>query len=556
MTQTIVIDGNSGTPVPVIDNDTDLVVGESGNLSTSDTAIDASGSATGRNFYINGTVFANDDYIFDFGAPGFSDGSSQLVVSGTGVMSGAEYGLLLDGGGIQIANSGTVEARLTAVIVNGADTQIVNSGLVTSSDGIGMTIAGANATIINHGTFSAGLRAISGSGANLQLTNNGAIKSLAVEGITSGGANATLTNHGTVFAKSSAVLSLGGDAIITNDGKLSSTAGAGILTKGDDATVSNSGTIGAKTLGIMLYGDDAIVTNDGLIRASAYGISVSADNAIVTNNKTIIAGGGVSIDGSNGVVTNDGTITGTVSSLATIDLGDAVKSGLHNSGLIAAKSIAVLGGSGTQSVFNSGTIKGSIDLGAGNDYFDGTGGKVAGMVSGGKGNDVYVISNASTKLSEAKAGGTDLVKSSVSFTLGGNFENLTLNGKANIKATGNDLANQIHGNGGNNTIKGMAGNDMLWGHAGVDILTGGGGADQFIFNTGDGKDTITDFAATGTAHDKLDLSGTASIRNYADLVKNHMTQTGGDVLIDALHGDSILLKNVKLASLDASDFLF
>jgi Ca2+-binding RTX toxin-like protein len=167
-----------------------------------------------------------------------------------------------------------------------------------------------------------------------------------------------------------------------------------------------------------------------------------------------------------------------------------------------------------------------------------------------------VISDAKIKLSEAAAGGTDLVKTTVSFTLGNAFENLTLNGAAAINGTGNALGNQLHGNSGKNIIDGKAGNDMIWGHGGADILTGGAGADQFVFATRDGKDTITDFAATGSSHDILDLTGLASITGYKDLVQHHMKQVGHDVFIDGLNGDSILLKNVKMAALDAGDFLF
>ena len=39
-------------------------------------------------------------------------------------------------------------------------------------------------------------------------------------------------------------------------------------------------------------------------------------------------------------------------------------------------------------------------------------------------------------------------------------------------------------------------------------------------------------------------------------MQHHMKQIGKDVFIDGLNGDSILLKNVKMAALDAGDFLF
>ena len=52
------------------------------------------------------------------------------------------------------------------------------------------------------------------------------------------------------------------------------------------------------------------------------------------------------------------------------------------------------------------------------------------------------------------AGGIDLVKSEVSFTLGANLEKLTLLGSADIDATGNTLNNTLLGNAGANILDG------------------------------------------------------------------------------------------------------
>jgi VCBS repeat-containing protein/ELWxxDGT repeat protein len=58
----------------------------------------------------------------------------------------------------------------------------------------------------------------------------------------------------------------------------------------------------------------------------------------------------------------------------------------------------------------------------------------------------------------------------------------TINGSA-----GNDV---IQGNGGDDTIYGNAGDDTIIGGKGNDSLSGGLGADTFVFNVGDGNDTI------------------------------------------------------------------
>lgn len=213
----------------------------------------------------------------------------------------------------------------------------------------------------------------------------------------------------------------------------------------------------------------------------------------------------------------------------------------------------LLGGKGTDVLFG----------GAGNDRLDG--GLGADQMLGGLGNDIYFVDDAGDVVTEASKGGTDTVYASVSHRLSANVERLELTGRSFIDGTGNDLANRIVGNTGGNVLKGMDGNDVLDGKGGTDVLdggkgndtlTGGGGIDRFVFKTGYGKDTITDFTATGKANDIIDLTGMKTITDFSDLKANHMQQRGADVLIDALNGDTLLLKGVVLSDLDAADFLF
>ena len=59
---------------------------------------------------------------------------------------------------------------------------------------------------------------------------------------------------------------------------------------------------------------------------------------------------------------------------------------------------------------------------------------------------------------------------------------------------GNMTSETIYGYGGNDTINGNNGNDTLIGGTGNDTLNGGGDNDTYIYNLGDGLDTITDNA--------------------------------------------------------------
>ncbi|PZO15402.1 MAG: hypothetical protein DCE87_08565 [Betaproteobacteria bacterium] len=150
----------------------------------------------------------------------------------------------------------------------------------------------------------------------------------------------------------------------------------------------------------------------------------------------------------------------------------------------------------------------------GNDYIDG--GTGADMMIGGTGNDTYTVDNTGDVVYENINGGTDVVRSSVTYTLSANVENLTLTGIATINGTGNSLNNSLTGNSANNRLTGGTGNDILNGGAGIDllyggdgndrilggtgndILYGGNGSDTFTFNKSDGKDTVYVSEATGS----------------------------------------------------------
>src|SRR4030095_10841558 len=83
----------------------------------------------------------------------------------------------------------------------------------------------------------------------------------------------------------------------------------------------------------------------------------------------------------------------------------------------------------------------------------------------------YVVENSGDKAIENANEGIDIVKSSVSYTLGSNVENLVLMDGANINGTGNDEDNIISGNAGNNILAGLGGADILYGGSGNDTAT-------------------------------------------------------------------------------------
>ena len=102
-------------------------------------------------------------------------------------------------------------------------------------------------------------------------------------------------------------------------------------------------------------------------------------------------------------------------------------------------------------------------------------------------------------------------------TLEGNDENNTING-----TSANDI---LVGNGGNDSIYGESGNDYIYGGTGNDYMEGGSGNDTYLWNLGDGLDTVYD---TGN----LD-----TIQFGEGIVWDYLTfQNSGDDLKILVHG--------------------
>lgn len=112
------------------------------------------------------------------------------------------------------------------------------------------------------------------------------------------------------------------------------------------------------------------------------------------------------------------------------------------------------------------------------------------------------------------------------------------------------------------TLTGTNGKDVIFASDHNDTLKGFGGADQFIFQSGTGKDTITDFQV---GIDKIELDGIRGVPNlsgpFSDLqfflwqVSGGIEQHGRDAIIHLDGHSSVTLTNVNMWQLHASDFI-
>ncbi len=306
----------------------------------------------------------------------------------------------------------------------------------------------------------------------------------------------------------------------------------GKFTGGNDTIVANTGPQQAATM----YGDaQTLHANDGDFHVT-YGndhltggagndtIYGDSQSLMLSGSGTIVVNGGTDVlDGRAG---NDVLYGGDGIDTAVFSLVQAVFVDLN--GIPGSNFQAVGQGNDKLTLIENitGSSKADIIFGeGGNNVLDGAGG--ADHLAGRDGDDTFIVDNAKDVVSEVAGEGTDTVRTSVSYKLaaGASIETFTTtdqNGTANLKLTGNEIAQTIIGNAGNNTLDGKGGSDLLRGlggndtyivyDAGDDVKEAvGGGTDQvqatvdYVLGAGQEVEQLSTNKASATA--AIDLTG-------------------------------------------------
>jgi Ca2+-binding RTX toxin-like protein len=239
--------------------------------------------------------------------------------------------------------------------------------------------------------------------------------------------------------------------------------------------------------------------------------------------------GGTGDDTLNGGAGNDTYVVDSINDLTIENANagiDTVEASTHYRLLANLENLTLLGGSDLQAYGNA--LANTLTSNSGID-----------LLSGGAGDDTYVVNSTSDAVLESANEGTDTVQATVHYRLAANVENLTLLGTANLQAYGNADANVLTSN---------TGVDLLSGGAGDDTYVVNNTSDAVLENANEGTDTVqatVDYRLAANV-ENLTLLGTANLQAYGNSGANTLTSnTGIDLLAGGDGDDTYFVKNAS-----------
>jgi len=349
----------------------------------------------------------------------------------------------------------------------------------------------------------------------------------------------------------------GDDVLDGGAGNDTMTGGAGddsyIVDSASDLVIENLNEGIDSVQSSVTYTLTANVEKLTLTGASAInGTGNALDNVLTGNSAANTLSGGAGNDRLNGGAGSDTLIGGIGNDTYVVDVStDVITENLNEGTDTVETGITYTLGANIENLILTGTAAINGTGNTLNNVLTGnsaantlSGGAGADTMIGGAGNDTYVVDNSLDVVLENLNEGTDLVQSSVTYTIADNIENLTLTGTTAINGTGNALDNVITGNSAANLLTGGAGNDRLNGGTGSDTMVGGIGNDTYVVdvltdiiteNANEGTDTVeTGITYTlGANIENLTLTGTSTVNGTGNALDNVLT---GNSAVNTLTG--------------------
>ena len=252
--------------------------------------------------------------------------------------------------------------------------------------------------------------------------------------------------------------------------------------------------------------------------------------------------GGVGADRLVGGTGNDTYVVETTTDVVTERAGEGLDTVNASLSWTLSANVENLNLTGTANIDGTGnTLANQLTGNGGTNRLDGGAG--ADLMIGAAGDDTYIVNNAGDRVVEAASEGTDLIESTVSFTLITDVENLTLMGTGGIAATGNGLANTLRGNGGANRIDGGAGDDAMIGGLGNDTYVADSLGDTTVENVGEGTDTVEASISWALANDveNLTLTGASAIDAIGNTLSNKLRGNTANNVLDGAAGNDTMI---------------